>query len=115
MKTKIFTTLLLTLAITGCQKEPSQSASANTTDPVAKVQFEKSDTIINTYLDKLDNPETPKAERIHILCKDYPAEYKTNYMPALLRLSPAEYTRAKLLKDLDIALDYYKKKDNIQC
>ena len=115
MKTKIFTTLLLTLSITGCQKEPDQSASANTTDPVAKAQFEKSDAIINTYLDKLDSADTPQTERTQILCKDYPTEYKTNYIPALLRLSPTEYTRAKLLKDLDIALDYYKKKDNVQC
>lgn len=115
MKTKIFTTLLLTLSITGCQKEPSQSASTSTPDPVAQAQFEKSDAIINTYLDKLDSAETPQAERIQILCKDYPTEYKTNYMPALLKLSPTEYTRAQLLKDLDIALDYYKNKDNIQC
>ena len=115
MKTKIFTTLLLSLAITGCQKEPSQSASTGIPDPVAKAQFEKSDAIINTYLDKLDSAETPQAERTQILCKDYPTEYKTNYMPALLNLSPTEYTRVQLLKDLDIALDYYKKKDNVQC
>lgn len=115
MKTKIFSTLLLTLAITGCQKKPDQSASTGIPDPVAKAQFEKSDEIINTYLDKLDSAETPLAERAQILCKDYPAEYKANYMPALLKLSPTEYTRAQLLKDLDIALDYYKNKDNIQC
>ncbi len=115
MKTKIFSTLLLILSITGCQKQPDQSASTSTPDPVAKAQFEKSDAIINTYLDKLDSAETPQVKRIHILCKDYPTEYKTNYMPALLKLSPTEYTRAQLLKDLDIALDYYKKKDNVQC
>lgn len=115
MKTKIFTTLLLTLSITGCQKQPEEAAISQNPDPLTKVQFEKSDAIINTYLDKLDSAETPQAERTQILCKDYPTEYKTNYMPALLRLSPTEYTREKLLKDLDIALDYYKKKDNIQC
>lgn len=115
MKTKILTTLLLAIAITGCQKEPDQSASTGIPDPVAKAQFEKSDAIINTYLDKLDSAETLQAERIQILCKDYPTEYKTNYIPALLKLSPTEYTRAQLLKDLDIALDYYKKKDNVQC
>ncbi|OTG70048.1 hypothetical protein B9T38_13585 [Acinetobacter sp. ANC 4218] len=115
MKTKILSTLLLTLAITGCQKQPDQSASTGTPDPTAKAQFEKSDTIINTYLDKLDSAETQQAERTQILCKDYPTEYKTNYMPALLKLSPTEYTQAKLLKDLDMALDYYKKKDSIKC
>ena len=115
MKTKILSTLLLTLSITGCQKQPDQSASTGTPDPVAKAEFEKSDAIISTYLDKLDSAETSQAEMMQILCKDYPTEYKTNYMPALLKLSPTEYTRAQLLKDLDIALDYYKKKDNVQC
>ncbi|MGC3818611.1 hypothetical protein [Acinetobacter sp. G11] len=117
MKKVLFTILLLTLAITGCQKQPEQTTPSDPgkTNPVAKAQFEKSDAIINTYLDKLDSAETPQTERTQILCKDYPAEYKTNYMPALLKLSPTEYTRAQLLKDLDIALDYYKKKDNIQC
>ncbi|GAA5184429.1 hypothetical protein GCM10023345_15040 [Acinetobacter kookii] len=109
--------LLFSLALIGCQKQPEEVTTAATgkTNLVAKAEFEKSDAIINTYLDKLDNAETPQAERTQILCKDYPTEYKTNYMPALLKLSPTEYTRAQLLKDLDIALDYYKKKDNIEC
>ncbi|MDI9720530.1 hypothetical protein QM294_06805 [Acinetobacter junii] len=115
MKRINLTILLLSLAITGCQKQPEEATASQKIDPVVKAQFEKSDAIINTYLDKLDSAETPQAKRIQILCKDYPTEYKTNYMPALLRLSPTEYTRAKLLKDLDIALDYYKKKDNVQC
>lgn len=33
MKTKIFTTLLLTLSITGCQKEPDQSTSGSREEP----------------------------------------------------------------------------------
>ncbi|WP_289340354.1 hypothetical protein [Acinetobacter baumannii] len=115
MKRITLTILLLSLAITGCQKQPEDAKTSKTANPVAKAQFEKSDAIINTYLDKLDSAETLQAERTQILCKDYPTEYKTNYMPALLRLSPTEYKRAKLLKDLDRALDYYKKKDNVQC
>lgn len=117
MKTKILTTLFLIFSITGCQKQLEQATASNPgkIDTAAKEQFEKSDAIIDSYLNKLDSSETPQAERIQILCKDYPTEYETNYMPALLKLSPTEYTQAKLLKDLDIALDYYKKKDNIQC
>lgn len=116
MTTKILSTLLLAISIIGCQNQPDQSATtSSTTDPVAEEQFEKSDSIINTYLDKLDSTKTPHEERIQILCKNYPTEYKTNYMPALLMLSPAEYTEAKLLKDLDVALNYYKEKDNIHC
>ena len=115
MKTQILSALLLTISITGCQKQPEDTKTSNGADPVTKAQFEKSDAIISTYLDKLDSTKTPPAERTQILCKDYPTEYKTNYIPALLKLSPTEYTRAQLLKDLDIALDYYKKKDNVQC
>ncbi|WP_180113471.1 hypothetical protein [Acinetobacter sp. YH12073] len=115
MKTKILTPLLLTLAITGCQKQPEDNKTSKAADPVAKAQFEKSDGIINKYLDQLESPNTTIEEKTRILCKDYPDEYKTNYMPALLRLAAKDYTRSQLLKDLDIALDYYKKKDNVQC
>ncbi len=38
----------------------------------------------------------------------YPIAYKSNYIPSLLRLSPAEYTKAKLRSDLESAPDYYK-------
>lgn len=115
MKIKILSTLFLTLTITGCQKQPEDTKTSKVADPVVKAQFEKSDAIINKYLDQLESPNTTIEDKTRILCKDYPDEYKTNYMPALLRLTAKDYTRSKLLKDLDIALDYYKKKDNVQC
>ncbi len=43
-----------------------------------------------------------------------PKEYKNNYMPALLKLAPKEYTDKELLTDLDNALNFYKLKANIQ-
>ena len=112
MKKIILTTLLLSLAITGCQKQQAEDTKAN--DSVT-AQFEKSDAVIGKYLDQLDDPNTAQDARIQILCKDYPKEYKTNYMPALLKLSPADYTEEKLLKDLEIALDYYKDNFKIEC
>jgi len=115
MKIKILSTLFLTLTITGCQKQPEDTKTSKVADPVVKAQFEKSDAIINKYLDQLESPNTTIEDKTRILCKDYLDEYKTNYMPALLRLAAKDYTRSKLLKDLDIALDYYKKKDNVQC
>ena len=36
-------------------------------------------------------------------------------MSALIKHKPDDYTEEKLLNDLNSALDYYKKKDNIQC
>lgn len=113
MKKIIFTTLLA-LTVTGCNR-PSDPTSESSVDSKITAQFEKSDNRISKFLDRLDDPNTPQDARIQILCKDYPAEYKINYMPALMELSPGEYTKGKLIKDLDTALDYYKKKDNIQC
>ena len=115
MKTKLLTTTLFLIILTGCDKQPDQAITESSTNQTITAQFEQSDEKITKYLDQLDDPNTTQEVRIQILCKDYPAEYKTNYMPALMKLSPSEYTESKLIKDLDIALDYYKKKDNIQC
>lgn len=113
MKTKLITTaLLLSLTITGCQKQQAEDPKENST---ATAQFEQSDEKITKYLDQLDDPNTTQEDRIQILCKDYPTEYKTNYMPALMELSPSEYTESKLIKDLNIALDYYKSEFEIKC
>ena len=112
MKTIIISILTIALLMTGCQKQQVEDPKKD--DSVA-TQFEKSDALIGNYLDKLDNPTTPKAEQINIICKEYPTEYKTNYMPALLKLQPNAYTETQLLKDLDIALDYYKEKLSVTC
>ena len=115
MKTKPLTTTLFLIILTGCDKQPDQAITESSTNQTITAQFEQSDEKITKYLDQLDDPNTTQEVRIQILCKDYPAEYKTNYMSALMKLSPGEYTESKLIKDLDIALDYYKQKDNIQC
>ena len=118
MKTKILTTTLLLIILTGCNNQSKVAEASNSDEAdssIANVQFEKSDKRISKFLDQLDDPNTAQDVRIQILCKDYPTEYKNNYIPALMKLSPGEYTEGKLMKDLDIALDYYKKKDNIQC
>jgi len=115
MKTKILTITLFFIILTGCDKQPESPASELANDPTITAQFEKSDEKIGKYLDELDNPNTPQDVRIQILCKDYPTEYKENYMPALLKLSPTEYSEVKLLKELEIALDYYKNSYEIKC
>lgn len=112
MKIKIHLTLCLFTILSGCSKQESDIPS---TDRTTSAQFDKLDKIINDYLDKLDNPKTPMAERKQILCFDYPDVYNKEYAPLLLKHFPNEFTQAKLDKDLKIALDYYKGKDNIQC
>jgi len=115
MKTKILTTTLFLIILAGCNKPPKPIVTESSSDTTITAQFEQSDEKISKFLDQLDDPNTPQDARIQILCKDYATEYKTNYMPALMELSPGEYTEGKLIQDLDIALDYYKKKDNVQC
>lgn len=112
MKTKILITVLLTLYLTGCSKQQTDDPKV---DQSVKAQFEKSDAIISGYLDKLDASTTPIEEKKQIICQDFPTEYKTNYMPALLKEFPKEYTETSLLNDLNNALNYYKGKDSIQC
>ena len=111
MKTKILITTLLLIILTGCNK---QSASEPHNIAIT-AKFEQSDKKIGEFLDQLDNPETSQEARTQILCKDYPAEYKNEYMPALLQLEPHAYTQGKLLAELKSALDYYKNKFEIKC
>ena len=112
MKIKTHLTLVLLVILSGCSK---QESSVPVPDPDTSAQFEKLDAIIDGYLDKLDNPQTPIAERKQILCVDYPNVYNKEYSPLLLKHFPKDYTQAKLDQDLKLALDYYKGKDNIQC
>ena len=112
MKNSMLFTFIALMMFTGCSR---QDLPLSTTDKATSAQFDKLDTIINGYLDKLDDPKTTMTERKQILCIDYPNVYNKEYAPLLRKHFPNEFTQAKLDKDLKIALDYYKDKDNIQC
>ena len=112
MKTKLTIALLLVILITGCQKQQTEAPKI---DDAIKVQFEKSDARLGEYLDLLNDPKAPSAEKYRILCKDFYTEYKSNYVPALLKLQPDDYTEPGLLEDLKVTMDGYKKKLNIHC
>ncbi|APR70721.1 hypothetical protein [Acinetobacter haemolyticus] len=101
--------ICLTTMIIGCQKQPEQ------TDMTASTQFEKADQKITEILDLLDNPNADKADQTRVLCVEYPKVYEQEYMPALLELSPNDYTKESLLNDLIVATDYYKERLDIQC
>lgn len=110
---KIRIILAMMMVIAGCQKQQDEPSTKDAYQ--LSKQFEKSDAIIGSYLDKLDNPKTSREEKTQILCKDYPAEYKNNYIPALLRSENNHYKQDMLLIDLKLVLDFYKAKENIQC
>ncbi|WP_347460654.1 hypothetical protein ABEF79_08760 [Acinetobacter sp. ANC 7454] len=116
MKRIALIALLTTLSITGCQKQPEES---DTTIPPGKeptdvIQFDIADQKIGQFLDQLDNPNTPMDKRKQIICKDYPATYYDEYVPALMKLSP-ENTQDQLKEDLEKVISYYKEKDQISC
>lgn len=115
MKIYLFFAFFL-LTLSGCQKQPEKATTAEpSNDPAVTVQFEKADQKISDFLDELDDQDTSQERRAQIICKDYPAVYKNDYMPALLKLSPDEYTEPQLLQDMKIALDYYVQKDKVIC
>jgi hypothetical protein len=112
----LITTLLLSLPFTGCQKQPEKS---DTTIPSGKdsadiIKFEIANQKIGHFLEQLDDPETPLELRQQLICKDYPAVYYNEYVPALIELSP-EYTSEELRSDLNKVLKFYKEKDDVQC
>src|SRR5690606_35386703 len=110
MKYTTLTTLLLSLAFAGCQKQPDEDI-----DPIATATaFENSDNILSKYLEKLDSEFTTQDVKVKIVCRDYPHEYQTNYAPNMLKLN-SNYTESALLADMDRTLDYYKQRDQVQC
>lgn len=93
----------------GHYRLPKQQADVSAElDPAVKAQFEQSDARLSAYLDKLDSSTISLEERTHILCEDYPKEYKTHYMPALIKLMPQEYDEQELLKDLKMRSTFIK-------
>jgi len=116
MKYITLITLLLSLAFTGCQKQPEES---DTTIPSGKdsadvIKFEIANQKIGHFLEQLDDPETPLELRKQLICNNYPAVYHKEYVPALIELSP-EYTPEELKSDLNKVLKFYKEKDDVQC
>lgn len=119
-KLKILSFIFFATILTACQQPNDEMAAAESQNAdlateQATQQFEQSDAQINQYLDVLDAQSTSIKEKTQVLCHDYPHEYKTNYMPAMLKLAAQDYTQDKMLNDLKIAQDYYKEKLKIEC
>ena len=114
MKIKNLTIAIFFVTLTGCDKPPKPTITESSS-PTITAQFEQSDERIGHFLDRLEDPNTSQDTRIQILCKDYPTEYKENYMPTLLKLSPKIYTKTELQSDLNYVLDSYKADFNIKC
>lgn len=112
MKTKVIIPLILAITLSACQKQPEEAIES---EPRLNAAFERSSLVIDEFFDVLDSPSTPIAKKKQIVCVDYPAEYKNNYIPATLQIEGNIFSEEKLLAELDMALDYYKEKYNIEC
>lgn len=108
MKTKISTLMIFSLLTIGCQKQ-------HVSDPKATAQIEAADKKIGEYLDLLDNPNADREEQRKVLCEEYPSTYEKDYVPALLKLEPGNYTKEGLQNDFKIVFDSYLKKLDIKC
>lgn len=111
MKTKIILLTILTTVFAGCDKQPEQKP----TKSEIQSQYDVADQKIEKFLDVLDDPNADKEQQTKILCEDYPKVYELDYMPALLNISPQDYTKEKLLSDFKVASEYYKEKLGIKC
>ncbi|MFC6628615.1 hypothetical protein [Acinetobacter beijerinckii] len=111
MKTKILLLTILTTGLVGCDKQPEPKP----TKSEIQSQYDVADQKIEKFLDVLDDPNADKEQQTKILCEDYPKVYELDYMPALLKISPQDYTKEKLLSDFKVASDYYKEKLGIKC
>lgn len=118
MKIKAIIFVLFLTILAGCEdqhKIVDNFESTNADSVIAQVQLTQSNKKIIRFVDELYDPNTSAHVRTQILCKAYPDEYKKNYMPALLRLSPKENMKSELLNDLESALEYYKIHFKIKC
>ncbi len=113
----LFCSAVFLLSISACHKNTEEPLSAEREKAIsyATTKINQSDTVISTYLDHLDNPNTSKPILIQTLCHDFPNEYKNNYMPALLELETKEFSSKKLLDDLENVVNHYKGKLHIEC
>ena len=100
---RVLSLAIIFILINGCQ-ETSSTINKNEEDMVRN-QLEEADKKISIYLDILDDEKKEKEEKTRILCKDYPELYETQYMPALLKLSPNDYTQEYLKADFKKVTD----------
>ncbi|ANS22245.1 hypothetical protein [Acinetobacter baumannii] len=112
MKKSIFSScLLISLAFIGCSKE----VEIKPLPPSIEEEYLTSKQEIDKMLDALKNHEVPNDEKRKILCKIYPEVYKNQYMPALLKLSPHQYSEEVLLRDFEAVIKFYKQAWSIKC
>ncbi|MCH2000384.1 hypothetical protein [Acinetobacter seifertii] len=103
--------LMMCLTLIGCSKE----VETKPLPPSVEEEYLTSNNEIDKMLDALNNHDVPIDEKREILCKTYPEVYKNHYMPALLKLSPHQYSEEVLLRDFEAVIKFYKHAWSIKC
>lgn len=103
--------LLISLAFIGCSKK----VEIKPLPPSVEEEYLNSNHEIGKMLDALNNHDVPIDEKQKILCKTYPEVYINHYMPAILKLSPHQYSKEVLLRDFEAVIKFYKQAWSIKC
>lgn len=103
--------LVISLTLVSCTKQTENKALP----PSVEAQFMSADQQIGKMLDDLNSQNVLLDRKREILCNTYPDVYKKQYMPALLKLSPHEYTEEILLRDFESVISFYKKAFVVKC
>ncbi|MDC4634048.1 hypothetical protein OHV71_12685 [Acinetobacter baumannii] len=114
MLEKLLYSLGLTISL-GVLVSCSKQDKIKPLPPSVEEQFIKASQQIDTMLNALENREVSLSQKREILCKDYPEVYKKHYMPALLKLSPHQYSEEVLLRDFEAVIKFYKQAWSIKC
>ncbi|MCU4431883.1 hypothetical protein KTI56_13400 [Acinetobacter pittii] len=103
--------LVISLTLVSCTKQVESKALPHSFE----AQYMSANKQIEDMLDALEKREVPLEKKREILCKTYPEVYKNHYMPALLKLSPDQYTEEILLRDFEAVIKFYKQAWSIKC
>lgn len=102
---------ILLVVLISCTKQ----VEIQSLPPSVEEEYLTSKQEIDKMLDALNNHEVPNDEKREILCKTYPEVYKKHYVPALLKLSPHQYSEEVLLRDFEAVIKFYKQAWSIKC
>ncbi|MGK3622482.1 hypothetical protein ACSLGU_01905 [Acinetobacter sp. A11] len=103
--------LLMCLTLISCTKQVENKPVPSSVDK----QYQSANQQIEKMLDALNNREVSLEKKREILCKTYPEVYKKHYVPALIKLSPDQYTEEILLRDFEAVIKFYKQAWFIKC
>lgn len=112
---KVLAIGLILIFSAACQDKQQPETAKQEKIKQAGQKFDSADQKLSQILDKIESSETDPDTRKQLVCHEYPVIYKEQYMPALLELSPEQFSKDSLLSDYDFVEKDFKERYNIQC